>query len=120
VQREEIEKLLDTPEEELLERFGFSISPPNLQGIGNDRFTYIEIAKRWLDIERQNICDKLKQSKLVCDFVNARGSHDRIELFSSIVDVISTITSVGLPVFLCAALIVKKGLKELCGNDCFV
>ena len=113
----EIERLLNTPEEDLFERLGVS-DIPALQGVGGDRFTYIEMGRRRLEEKRQQICDKLKQSQLICDFVKGRRICDRVELVSATADIISTILG-GLPVLAASTLIVKRGFIELCGEKCF-
>jgi hypothetical protein len=64
------------------------------------------------------ICDKLKQSKVVRDFVKNRDSYKEIEIALVVIDIVLSVVA-GAPAVILTTLIVRRGLERCCGVDCF-
>jgi hypothetical protein len=70
--QDEIARLLDLSEDNLLREIGVSISRGALQGSGRPRGAYIEAGKQWLEDKRGAICAAAKKSQIIRDFVSGK------------------------------------------------
>jgi hypothetical protein len=117
--RDEIERLLATPDDELFRQLGVKCTPRSLQGGPLNPAAYVAAGKQWLTEQRHALCILLGQSPLIRGFVSGKRVGDRVELVAAAADVIVGMRH-GVPVLVVSTLVVKVGFVELCGERCFV
>lgn len=113
----EIIRLLDLPEEKLLEEVGTNLAGTLTLGATSTAKENAETARRWLDGNRLKICQALGNSERVKSFFENGRASDRVELVAACVDALSIVFTV-TPIALIAVIIVRRGVREVC-NDMF-
>ena len=110
--RAELEKLLDKDVDELLvllaqsdpENAETMFSSDEARDAGRHRFDRLSAPLRRRICDEWHYCEKKAQGNL----------SDNVDLAVAVADVITTVVG-GLPVSLITALVIKRGLNQLCG-----
>lgn len=111
----EIKTLLDTDLDALYERAGRELAKQRLGVKPPSREKLIEQAKVWLDTKRAEYCQEFNKSKLIRDYIQNTRGFGQVELFTCIFDVVAAVAG-GPAVATCSAIILKRGIHELCPN----
>ena len=111
--RAEIEALLDQDLDDLFLRAGEEMMRDRLGARPPSRDRLIDRAKTWINENRDGLCAQIGKSQPICAYVKDDRVFGRVELFTSVSDVIIAISG-GPSVATCSAIIVKQGIRELC------
>ena len=110
----DITSFLGQSEDELYEQLGKELQKGNFGATGDTPEDNREFGKNWLSNKRKELAELICNDPMIGKLRNSKRSEDIAQLFTVIIDLISTIIS-GYPAATVSMLIIKEGLHHLCG-----